>query len=331
MLRIHFGFEDLARTRLAPGPDVMWELVLSLQLLQNRQGAVVFRGWRDHARRRLGGQAGPLATLAPDSAYFPDFLTPPVRGGHLEESLDTVLSTPRRRLREELGVLARAQRLPGWCARLADGDLETTHRLARAFRAYHAAVIEPYWPAVQAHVAADRARRSHAVVNEGAEALLSDLGPSMRWRSPVLEADYPVDRDLHLDGRGLLLVPAFFCWRTPVTLVDPGLPPVLIYPVSHEITSGPDEPDTGSAAPRTLHALIGGTRARVLGSIEDGCTTTELARRAGTSVPSASQHAATLRDAGLITTQRLGGQVLHSLAPLGDALLLGAARRAERI
>ena len=46
-----------------------------------------------------------------------------------------------------------------------------------------------------------------------------------RWRYPILEADFPQDFDLHLDGRGLLLIPAFFCVRYPVKLFDPALPP----------------------------------------------------------------------------------------------------------
>jgi hypothetical protein len=39
----------------------------------------------------------------------------------------------------------------------------------------------------------------------------------------------------------------------------------------------------------------------------------------------ASQHAAVLRDAGLIVTRRQGGCVLHFLTPVGVALLAGPA------
>src|SRR5438876_12229110 len=44
---------------------------------------------------------------------------------------------------------------------------------------------------------------------------------------------YPVHRDLRLDGRGLRLVPSFFCRGTPVALADPELPPTLVYPLDH--------------------------------------------------------------------------------------------------
>jgi hypothetical protein len=55
-------------------------------------------------------------------------------------------------------------------------------------------------------------------------------------------------------------------------------------------------------------ALIGETRTAVLRSSEVVCNTTELARRAGTSTASAS-------------TRRRGASVLHSLTPVGIALL----------
>jgi len=86
----------------------------------------------------------------------------------------------------------------------------------------------------------------------------SGLTPLFRWRWPVLEAPYPLDKDVHLAGRGLLLVPSYFCRRMPVTFADPGLPPVLVYPIttvdtepdkSGELRGPAAEPDRGLARP----------------------------------------------------------------------------------
>ncbi|MFD1271279.1 hypothetical protein ACFQ51_02890 [Streptomyces kaempferi] len=57
--------------------------------------------------------------------------------------------------------------------------------------------------------------RSRALLDGGTQALLEGLRPMARWNAPVLEVNYPVERDLYLDGRGLLLVPSYFCWRLP--------------------------------------------------------------------------------------------------------------------
>lgn len=319
MLRIHFNADDLARTCIASGPDVMWEIVLSLQLLQNREGAGVFDGWRRHVRGRVGPWLRPLVTLAPHAAYFPDFLTPAPGSHCLEHGLDQVLSTSRTRLRDEIRLLADHVRVPSWTARLAEGDVETLDRLDGAVRAYHQAVIEPAWTVVRTRVETDRGRRMHALAEGGCERLLNGFRPLMRWNHPVLEVAYPVDRDLTLAGRGLLLVPAYFCWRTPVTLVDDELRPVLVYPMEHDPRVTPEKPP--GADDRPLTDLLGRTRAAVLRAVEGGGTTTQLSRRSGTSLASASQHATVLREAGLISTRRDGGAVLHTLTPLGMAVL----------
>jgi DNA-binding transcriptional ArsR family regulator len=324
MLRVHFTADDLARTRIIRGADVMWETVLSINLLQNREGAVVFDSWRHKVRGRLGRWVSPLITLAPHAPYFPDFLTPAKGSLSLEYGLDKVLSTPRSQIRRELKILASHRRLPSWTGLLAAGDIETINGLDKAFRTYHRFVIAPSWPLIQASVQADRERRVHALAEGGCESLLNSFQPLMRWKPPVLEADYPVRRDVVLAGRGLLLVPGYFCWRAPVTLVDPELSPMLVYPIASDFRIAPGTP--AGVADRPLARLLGSTRVAVLRAVESGGTTTEISRRAGTSVASASQHATVLREAGLISTRRDGGAVQHTLTTLGQAVLTGRAR-----
>lgn len=70
-----------------------------------------------------------------------------------------------------------------------------------------------------------------------------------------------------------------------------------------------------------LAALLGRTRAKALRAVAAGCTTTELARALGVAPPTASEHATVLRTARLISTRRHRNAVLHTLTPLGAALL----------
>ncbi|MGP4049754.1 helix-turn-helix domain-containing protein [Streptomyces sp. 2A115] len=208
---------------------------------------------------------------------------------------------------------------PSWLRPLADGEPAALENLGQALRGYFHAALTPYWSAVRAQIEADRAVRGREMLRGGADALLSTLGPSLRWRPPHLEAEYPLDRELRLDGRGLLLVPSVFCWRAPITLTDPGLPPVLVYPVArtHHWWS-PQEADAG---PRTLGKLLGHGRAAVLQALEDGCTTSEVARRAGVTPATASEHIRILREAGLTASVRDRNTMLHVLTPLGFSLL----------
>ncbi|MET0238245.1 MAG: helix-turn-helix domain-containing protein [Kibdelosporangium sp.] len=317
MLRIHFTTADLVRTRVAQAADPFWEMVFSRRRLYEKDTALVLRPWAERMRADaaiLRPGVGALSALSPSGPYFPDFLTPSEGAAGFEAGMQALLSTPRRRMTAEIGRLAVHNEVPAWVGRVADGEPEMLASLEKALRQYHETAIRPVETQVQSRVDADRARRGRDLLDGGADQLLAGFGTMMRWRAPVLEVVYPVDRELHLEGRGLRLVPSFFCRWQPIALADPELPPTLVYPIEHEshweVTGG-----------KSLADLLGTTRATVLHSIGGGATTTELARRVATSLASASRHTTVLREAGLIETQRLGAAVLHTLTPLGESLL----------
>jgi DNA-binding transcriptional ArsR family regulator len=323
MLRIHFTDADLARTRVAAAPDPLWEICASLHRFQSRQGRWAYADWHRTAGPRLhsAGLRRTLRTLllplVPRATYFPDFLTPPEGAEGLDAGLEAIMSTPQRRILDEVNILDRTSGAPAWAPRLAEPDMRK--ELVRAMRAYYNAVIAPYDDLIQARVEGERSARARAVLDHGTEGILQNLGPTLQWRRPVLHTVYPEDRDLRLNGRGLLLIPSYFCWGNPVTFGGTTLKPVLLYALNHEPHRTAMPEDLGSGAP--LATLLGRTRAALLRAVALGATTGELARAAGVSASSASQHATALRDAGLIVSHRHAESVLHSLTPLGAALL----------
>ncbi|WP_372349032.1 ArsR family transcriptional regulator [Streptomyces sp. KL116D] len=323
MLRIHFTDADLVRTRVAAAPDPLWEISASLHRLQSRHGRWAYADWFRATRSRLNSDdfgrivRTMLLPLMPRAAYFPDFLTPPEASEGLDAGLEAILATPRRRILDEVRLLDRGSGAPDWAPRLVEPQLRK--ELVAALRSYHDTVIAPHTERIQARIEAERTTRARTVLDGGAGAVLDGLGPTLRWRPPVLHTVYPEDRDLHLNGRGILLVPSYFCWGNPVTFGDTTLEPVLIYSLNHEPHPTTLPGDLGSGA--ALAALLGRTRSIVLRAVALGATTSELARAAGVSASSASQHATALRDAGLITSRRHASSVLHSLTPLGAALL----------
>ena len=314
MLQIHFTPEDLTKVRVAGSPDPLWETVFSIFRLRYHGPQLIFGKWRrETARARRRGDLEVLLPLIP-GGYYPDFLTPAEAGEGLEAGLEALLLTPAQRLRRELGLLARQQtHLPPWMSSLAAGDRQVLERVAQALRAQHDAAVAPVWAEARAHVEVDRAKRARAFLDGGCEGLLRSYLPLMRWNPPVLEIDsFRYERVIHLGGRGLLLVPSYLSWATTDMLQDRTLPQVLVYPIEHGITSLP----AGSVA-----ALIGATRAAVLEAVGAGRTTSELARRVGVSDASISNHTSVLRAAGLIRSSRLGKSMLHTMTPLGLALL----------
>ncbi|MGW3263318.1 winged helix-turn-helix domain-containing protein [Streptomyces sp. NPDC001056] len=146
---------------------------------------------------------------------------------------------------------------------------------------------------------------------------LHPLHPLLVWEPPVLTVHGPLgERDLHLDGRGVLLLPSYFCWGAHMVLRDSTLPPVVVYPMAHR-TGTTLTPDTrGEPAGTSLEGLIGRTRAAILRNAVGGRTTTALARAAGVSPGTASHRPSVLREAGLVTTRRKGPSVLHVATPL---------------
>ncbi|GAA3847878.1 ArsR/SmtB family transcription factor [Streptomyces sedi] len=329
VLRIHFQDRDFRYVQLAKSADPMWEAILGLHVLSTPPGRLPppLRPWRRRAAERLreGGELRAacrlLNDLAPaDAPYFPDFLTPTESEEGMSAGLDTLRATSAARLARELREAARHRDLPPWTGQLASGDRGLLDRVADAVLQIHTRLIAPDWSRVASTVAADAERRA-AALEGGLVALLGQLEP-FTWRDPVLTAPYPVDLDLRLRGRGLRLIPSFFCHTTPIAVADPALPPVVVYPVSRP----PGTPPRPDRQARALAALLGASRARVLGALAAASTTGSIAARLGMPAPSVSGHLKVLRDAGLVHSRRDGAHVIHRLTSRGHHLLAPPAR-----
>ncbi|MFC0542207.1 ArsR/SmtB family transcription factor [Kutzneria chonburiensis] len=322
-LRLHFTAEDLLRTRVLTEPDPLWELVLSLHHLSPTGEPDRHTVWRREVRPRLSDPAaahafGLLRRLVPGRGNFPDFLTPLPTTEGIDGALDVIRSTPSIRLALDMSP-ARLHRVSAgrFCHGLAAGHTESVSDLVGALRRYHDTAIAPIWDEVGEHVRADSESRVRELADDGLGGMFSRLGPSFRWRWPWLETDYPRSHEIRLGGRGLTLVPSFFCLGDPVTLIDEELPPMLVFPAR------PLRRDR-DAEERTLFHLsqvIGRTRARILVALRNSRSTSELAEIIGMSLASASQQVTLLRNAGFVASRRDGQAVRHCVTRKGKALL----------
>lgn len=221
------------------------------------------------------------------------------------------------------GELRRAAaRAPGsasWLRALWAQDREAWDQLAGALRSAHEVVVAPHWPRIRQSFQADVAWRGRLLAAHGIKACLASTHPLAAWAGTVLEVDGPPHYEVRLGGRGLLLMPSPFWTGRPLLAEGPDGPDgrcVLLYPALTPLPLVGPGPAQGA-----LDALLGRTRAAVLQSLIERRTTSELARDLDISLPSASEHARTLRAAGLITTEREGKAVLHSVTGLGVDLL----------
>lgn len=331
-LRVVFGREDLQRVRFAAQPDPMWELVLSLHKARKCRALERHSVWQTQIRHRLRehDQAArwlaPLFTLVPMKGAFPDFLTPAPLVTDPKAGVAELRRTAADQLRGDLTAAFADHSLPQWVRRLAAGERDQLDNLAEAVGHAHELLLAPYWDEVCDVVRADRADRVWALADGGLDSVLPKIPGVRGWDGTVLEIDYPVARTVRLDGRGLTLLPSYFCAQRPVTFVNPDLPPMLIYPADGHHTAKPVVEDYGS-----LDALLSRTRAECLSALTTPRTTSALARAVGASIGTASKQATVLRHAGLVDSVRDGTSVRHQITDLGAALLIGRISQSSSV
>ena len=306
MIRLRFGVDDVARTRFAaPGPYC--ELSVSAQVIQ--QPTSSFRRLCAASGVRLPGSARHVLELVPAHGNVPDFLAP--EGAEsLDDALDTVVSTPRRLIRNDLATRPRRQ-ASSWVLDLTDGGASARRELASSLRAYHDHVLVRLWPAIEHVVETDLRFRAGQLATKGVAATVDGLHPGIRWRDGAVEVDGPLDGDVDLAGRGIQLMPSL--WTRPGFTVR-WAQPTLVYPLGRFAWMA----TTATKSRRDpLAGVLGTTRARVLRALAAEHTTSGLARQLGISLAAASTHAAALRDAGLVTSRRQGQSVRHTLTSMG--------------
>ncbi|KOV33082.1 DUF5937 family protein [Streptomyces virginiae] len=316
MLRVHFTVEDLFNVTFAGGPLPMVELAMAMVAWQRTDEAAVFGRWRARVGQELSPQqVRPLLDLLRPDGDNPQFVEPYART--LEEGLAAVRAAAPLLTGEQFArAAARAPGPDTWLRALWGRDREAWNQLDGALTAAHEGVVAPYWARIRQSFQADVAWRTRLLAAHGIRACLASTHPDAAWSGTVLEVDRPPHYEVRLGGRGLVLMPSPFWTGRPLVAEHPDGPHVLLYPALTPLPLTSPGPVEGA-----LDALLGRTRAAVLQRLVQRRTTTELARDLDISLPSVSEHTRTLRAAGLITTERDGKAVLHSVTGLGADLL----------
>lgn len=333
MLRIHFNAEDLARTRISTTFGPFAETLFSVQAARWPSDEALLGAWRGRTRRALSPTARSLTALFPPRVWTLDLFTLVGQETEFDAALEALMAVPRDQLRLELGALPRQWRLPSWVGGLADNDPAARRQLIAAVTEFHRVAVQPHWERIRTHLEAHLPVAGRILREGGTDRLLATLHPDLRWRPPVLEIERRTapSRDMFLGGRGLILVPSLFRRKAPPVFsaqADEDGPAVLFYPAPTELAQGATLWVPRRPTHQALMALLGQTRAEVLELIAEAAVTgSEIARRLGIAPASVSEHATVLREAGLTARHRLGGAVLHSITPVGVALLNGAPPR----
>ncbi|MFJ9032819.1 winged helix-turn-helix domain-containing protein [Streptomyces sp. NPDC102274] len=306
------------RRSLGPVPESLFALGV---LHRNTDDA--FSEWRRAVKVRQGRRLHQLLGLAESLAAAPGLLSITLSASGKVRAEVSGLPPARASFAQASFTQAPSAQAPSTQA--------SSPHLPAFLREFAEEAVQPYWPRIHSFLESEREATGRLMFTDGMHELFRVVDEGIRWQPPVLTI--PSDRELpgevRLRGAGLLLAPSLFLSGPPRLFLNQAAPeraPILVYPVH------PD-PMMASALwnltqpKESLSALVGSTRSAVLQALTESRTTTELAQYVGVSAGSASQHASVLRNAGLVSTTRTRSYAIHTLTPLGEALLKGPALR----
>lgn len=313
---MRLGEADLLYCRFATSP--LWETISAVRVIIYPAAHALHLPWL----RALAGQGkrpdlGILRHLLPPVGYAPDFLCPPPTGPlpDVDHELGQLRQVPPEVFVAELKRLASGTRMPAHLQDLSDDPVAGLAKVAAAVESCWNQLLSADWPRLQDLLDADITYRARRITAGGMQALFADLHPHVTWDHGVNVAA-TTNRQISLDGRGLLLIPSVFAWPEPTVQLDPPWQPTLIYP-TRGIGHLWQRPTT---QPGALTQLLGRRRSAILTELAEPATTSALARRLGISASTASGHLKTLQRGGLLTAHRTGHQVHYQRTELGHTL-----------
>ena len=193
-------------------------------------------------------------------------------------------------------------------------------RLADVLQRAWTTLLAPDWPRLRVICERDVLYRSAELGRAGWAAAFAGL-PHVQWRDGGIEiARLQVPGPIAVAGAGLLLVPSVFVWPGVAAHFEKPWPAAIIYAARGVGGLWESAPPT----PEALAALIGRARARLLESLAEPASTTQLARALDLAPGAVGDHLAVLLRAGLLDRARSGRSVLYRRTPLGDALAAAA-------
>ncbi len=321
MLRFTVHRDDFLNSRFAISP--LFELDNLLRRLSGLSHARLPADWSARLRpvfRRLRGTTTMDAVLAlQTSRYGAAFIAPPPASmaQTLDDDLAAVRATPLEVAREEIAKCLRDQPEPPERVLRVLRDPAVVDIVADTLEAVWQDLVGADWPALRAVCERDVVHRAGLLSRAGWTAALAGLHRRVSWQDGEIRVTHRTDEVVDLGGRGLLLVPSVFVWPHLAVYTDPPWPRTMIYPARG--TAALLEPDQATP-PSALAELLGRSRARLLATLAEPASTTQLAATLRLAPGAVGDHLAVLRRAGLVSRARAGRSVLYRRTPLGDAL-----------
>jgi DNA-binding transcriptional ArsR family regulator len=317
--------QDWARTRFAR--SLLWETTQAVRTLIHSRRPVHDQRWLALLDSGTARHHLPVLTaLNPTSGWIPDFLAPPPASADrsFADELAEVAVYPTATVATDLLRSLQSRQSQSRRAVLepliAEPDVALVQILTELDWAWRV-LLAPFWSQVHELIEADIAYRSRDTARLGLGQALAELHPDVRWHDGTITVDHTDGVTVDLRGQGLTLMPSAYVWPDVIVVLDAPWPPTLVFPARGvgELWSAPP------AAPNGLARVLGPTRALLLADLAHPSTTTKLAARLQLSPAAVSTQLGRLRDAGLVSSRRLGKEVLYRRTALAEHLLRASA------
>lgn len=282
--------------------------------------------WVRRVERELADAPLALPRVWPlliEPSYQPEFLmpAPQSRLPDLDEELRQLAATTPRQVRTTLARTLPEGGPPAARA-LAAHPRRELRLIAAEIETAFARLVAPHWERIRAVLDADIVHRARTLADAGAAAMFEGLHAGIGWHGDHLlfanVAGIPGLPDVATVAPGGLVVePSAFIWPDVYVKRQTVTRTTVRYPARGVGALWDPVPAAGSDA---IAQLLGERRAQLLVLLRAPHTTAELARQLRVTPSAISQHLSALREAGLVSSERLGRQRLHVTSELGYAL-----------
>lgn len=323
-LTVEVGVAELAATRFAVSP--LSETVACIQQLSGRDRNPANLRWFQWAETELARAPLDLSLTWPllvsTRPNWPEFLVPAPRGAgaSIDQDLDALRSTTARQVRSSLARVF-GDDLPPAATTLAARPAAGLRAIASELGVAFERLVAPHWRRIRSVLEADIMYRARQLAVGGAEKLICDLHPDLRWEHGRLTLSgerWRADRTVSRGPGGLVMMPVVL--GSPYVLIKKrtSTQTTVRYPArgAGSLWIAGTQPPTDNAV-----RLLGRARAEILEALRSPTTTTDLAQALNVTASAVSQHLKILHASGLVSRERTGKRVLYLTSELGARLL----------
>ncbi|MEO0565729.1 MAG: hypothetical protein AAF125_26715, partial [Chloroflexota bacterium] len=302
MITIKLTVEDLARIRFAISP--MGVTTISYRTVLFPDWYKRHREWATQAVAKIGdADLTVLGLVHPDPRgfYIPDFLTPIPRRPmeSVEAEIEMLARTSIDVLRADADEALHAAYSPRDAARITHFVKQVPtmrDQLTADIWHYWEQVVRPSWREIEAILEGDILFHTQQMGKFGVDHMLANLAHDVAYSDGLLTINTKCQEHQMLTGQGIVLCPNPFAHRTWFQCMGDG-PIMLIYPARG---AGNLRKTMSEQADNTrLSAMIGVTKAQILGEADHPISTIELAERLSLTSGAVSQHIGQLHTADL--------------------------------